>query len=186
MATHVADLGTSPSRAGAHDSAASFEADLARHHAELLRYLRARLNDRELAADVVQEACIRVLRYRDQLSGDSLRSMLYRIVNNLLADHWRRNQARSADDHICIDDEPVADPQPQPDEVLAQAQRMAALKRAVMALPPKRRQVLIMVRLQGQCQADVARALGITVSAVEKHLARAIVACGDLVGNLDL
>lgn len=186
MARPLVELGSSALEGAARDGAGSFEADLERCHAELLRYLRTRLQDRDAAADLVQEASLRALRYRDQLTGDALRSMLYRIANNLLADHWRRAQVRGGDDWVDIDTEPIADTQPQPDEALVQAQRMVLLKRAVMALPPKRRQVLVMVRLQGLCHAEAARRLGITVSAVEKHLARAIAACGDHVGSYDL
>lgn len=165
---------------------AAFEADLCRYHTELLRYLRTKLNDHNVAADLVQEACVRIMRYRERLEGDALRSMLYRIVNNLLVDHWRRTEARNLKDHVPIEDEPLAAPDPQPEDALVEEQRLAALKRAIQSLPPKRRRVLILARLQGKPHAEVARECDISVSGVEKHLARAIVACGDLLRKSDL
>lgn len=165
---------------------AEFEAALCRYHDELLRYMRTRLDDHAAAADLVQEACARIMRYRDRLEGEALRSMLYRIVNNLLVDHWRRAQARNLKEHVPIEDEPLAAPDPSPEDALAEEQRLAALKKAIQSLPPKRRRVLIMARLQGKPHAEVARECGISVSGVEKHLARAIVACGDLMRKWDL
>lgn len=183
MPKRVAGLET-PGSTG--EGSAEFEADLCRYHAELLRYLHTRLDDHAIAADLVQEACVRIMRYRERLEGDALRSMLYRIVNNLIVDHWRRTEARNLKDHVPIEDEPLAAPDPQPEDALAEEQRLAALKRAIQSLPPKRRRVLILARLKGKSHAEVARECGISISGVEKHLARAIVACGDLMRNLDL
>lgn len=182
VGSHGADaLGAGTSRANA-----AFDADLERLSVELLRYTRTRISDAEVAADVVQDACLRAMRYRGSLGAESLRSMLYRIVNNLLADHWRRASFRNAEGHVPLDPETMVAVEPQPDEELAEEQRMAALKRAIMALPPKRRQVLILARLQGKSHTEIAQICGITVSTVEKHLARAIIACGETVGKLDL
>lgn len=186
MVSNVAELDSHIATALGADACARFDADLARFHAELLRYTRSRVNDIEVAADLVQEACVRVMRYRGTLGSESLRSMLYRIINNLLADHWRRAQTRFADAHVSLDAEPIPALAPLPEDALADEERMAALKRAIMSLPPKRRQILILARLQGKSHSEIARECGITVSTVEKHLARAIVACGVFVGNQDL
>lgn len=183
MPKRVAGLET-PGSTG--QGSAEFEADLCRYHAELLRYLHTRLSDHAVAADLVQEACARILRYRDRLEGDALRSMLYRIVNNLLVDHWRRAEARNLKEHVPVEDQHLAAPEPLPEDAIAEEQRLAALKRAIQALPPKRRRVLVLARLQGKPHAEVARECGISISGVEKHLARAIVACGDLLRKLDL
>lgn len=191
MAERIAGRGTTRADASgeealAREVPAEFEAALCHYHAELLRYLHTRLDDHAAAADLVQEACARIMRYRDRLEGEALRSMLYRIVNNLLVDHWRRSQARNLKEHVPIEDEPLAAPEPSPEDALAEEQRLAALKKAIQSLPPKRRRVLILARLQGLSHAEVARECGISVSGVEKHLARAIVACGDLMRKLDL
>lgn len=186
MVSNVAEFDSSAAVVLGADACAAFDANLERLHAELLRYTRSRVNDIEVAADLVQEACLRVMRYRGTLGSESLRSMLYRILNNLLADHWRRAQTRFTHAHVPLDAEPIPALGPLPEDALADEERMAALKRAIMALPPKRRQILILARLHGKSHSEIARECGITVSTVEKHLARAIVACGELVGNQDL
>lgn len=158
----------------------AFDADLCSYHDELFRHLKSRLDDRDAASDLVQETCIRALRYRDRLDGDPLRPLLYRIANNLLVDHWRRNQRHHEDQHIPLTEaEPIAADLRAPEDALADAQRLAALKRAIRALPPKRRRVFVLVRLHGKSYAEVARRCGISVGAVEKHVARAVVFCGE-------
>jgi RNA polymerase sigma factor (sigma-70 family) len=87
---------------------------------------------------------------------------------------------------VSLDDEEIADNVPLPEDALAEEERRNALKRAIMTLPPKCRNVFIMARLQGKPHSEIARECGITVSAVEKHLSRALLTCGALVGNKDL
>lgn len=187
MGTWVAEIGTQGAETFVEKARTGFDADLCGFHGELLRYLSSRVNDRDAAADLVQETCIRALRYREELSGTSLRSMLYRIANNLVTDYWRRAQTHHTAEHVSLlESEPIAVNMPLPEEVLEQQQRLAALKHAVMALPPKRRRVFIMARLQGKSHSEIAHACGISISAVEKHLARAIVACSARVGKQDL
>lgn len=186
MTSDVAGVGAAHGDGLFSEPQTGFDADLGRFHTELLRYVRSRLNDNEIAADLVQESCVRALRYRDSLSGERLRSMLYRIANNLLADHWRRAQTRHTGAHVSLEDQEIADNVPLPEDALAEEERRAALKRVIMSLPPKCRNVFIMARLQGKPHSEIARECGITVSAVEKHLSRALLTCGALVGNKDL
>lgn len=53
------------------------------------------------------------------------------------------------------------------------------LCRALRELPPQCRKAFVLKRVYGLSQREVASELGITESTVEKHLAKALVACGD-------
>lgn len=165
---------------------AVFEADLGRLHVEISRYLRSRMHDAATAEDLAQETCMRALRYRPTLHGDGLRSMLYRIANNLLADHWRRAHSRNVDQHVPIEEDALPSQAPAMEDLLIGEQRREALKRAIMRLPPKCRQVFIMARVQGLPHSRIAAECGITVATVDKHLARAIVICADIISGQDL
>ena len=185
--TTVADDFAAPDEALAEAAAfAAFEAELGRLHLELSRYLRSRLHDLAAAEDLAQDSCMRVLRYRPQLRGDALRSMLYRIANNLLADHWRRARTRNFELHEPIEADALPSGAPTPDEVLIGEQRRQALKKAILRLPAKCRQVFIMARIQGLPHSQIARECGITIATVDKHLARALVICADIIGGQDL
>ena len=63
---------------------------------------------------------------------------------------------------------------PLPDRVLAGRQELELLKGALAVMPPLRRDVLVRRRLQGQSCAAIARDLGLSPKAVEKHITRGL------------
>jgi len=74
---------------------------------------------------------------------------------------------------------------PGPDRHLLARRDLEALEAAITALPPKCRTVFLLSRIEGLSNAEVAKRCGISVKMVEKHLAKAIVACRARVGNFD-
>ena len=58
--------------------------------------------------------------------------------------------------------------------MVAGRQRLAEVAAIVEAMPPRMRRAFQLHRLNGQSQAHTARAMGISVSAVEKHVASAL------------
>lgn len=63
---------------------------------------------------------------------------------------------------------------PLQDEVLIARHRLERLRQGVEQLKPRTREVLLMHRLEGLKYRDIAAALGISQSAVEKHIAQAM------------
>ena len=61
------------------------------------------------------------------------------------------------------------------DEVLAARARLERVKVALGTLSPRTRAVFLMHRIDGMKYREIAAQLGITMSAVEKHVARAVV-----------
>src|SRR3546814_10782042 len=72
---------------------------------------------------------------------------------------------------VCSSDLELPDPAPPPDLAIQQAQQQAWLRQAMLSLPPRCRQVFVLVRIDGLSQGEVARRCGISVKTVEKHLA---------------
>src|ERR1051325_5931746 len=67
------------------------ESALAGHIDEFVAFARRRLNDPELAADVVQESLLKALRSADQLqTEESVRAWFYRILRHTIIDLYRR------------------------------------------------------------------------------------------------
>jgi RNA polymerase sigma-70 factor (ECF subfamily) len=58
--------------------------------------------------------------------------------------------------------------------VLVAKERVRLLAEAVAALPPKMGQAFRLHKLEGQSQAETARAMGVSVKMVEKHIQAAI------------
>jgi RNA polymerase sigma-70 factor (ECF subfamily) len=61
-----------------------------------------------------------------------------------------------------------------PERVLCGKEELRAATTALLSLPERTRTVFILRRLEGYRYRDIAAHLGISVSAVEKHMVRAI------------
>ena len=153
---------------------------LERYHRELLNFLARQVKDRDTAADLAQESYARVL--AAQHAGQAVldaRALLYRTARNLLIDQYRRARVRQHDDLDAIPeaDQPHSPEHLQPEEALASRQRVHAYVAAIEALPPRCREAFVLHVFDELGQADVARRMGISVSMVEKHIVRGMVAC---------
>lgn len=137
--------------------------------ATLSRYVRARTSDAALAEDVVQETLFRLVQQSRIQKLVSVYAMGFRIAANLLIDHHRRDSRYVAE----CEEEPASQA-PLPDRVLAGRQELALLRKALAAMPPLRRDVLVRRRLHGQSCAAIARELGLSPKAVEKHITRGL------------
>jgi RNA polymerase sigma factor (sigma-70 family) len=145
-------------------------ADLIR---KLRRLLHHRGRTRDEADDLIQEAFLRLQAYRRERHVREPEAFLVRTVQNLTIDARRQQQHRGT--HIGVDTEALRliDPAPEPDELISARQRMQRLKAGLEALPPRTREVILLNRIDGLSQLQIAERLGISVSAVEKHIAKA-------------
>ena len=157
--------------------AALFEA----HRAELARFMRARCGDFGDGEDLLHELWLKV----GSLSAGPIangRAYLFRMANNLVLDTRRarmRAMARDrqwtdADGEADLAIEERADRSEPADERIAREQEAALLRRAIETLPPGARRALHLHRFEGLPQSEVAEAMGISRSGVEKHLAVAM------------
>ena len=153
---------------------------LERYHRELLNFLTRRLSDRDTAADLAQESYARVLAARS--SGQAvldMRALLYRTARNLVIDQHRRAEVRRHDDLDALPEtlHPLAPRYLQPDEALAAQQVIRAYVATIEALPPRCRDAFVLNVFGELSHAQIARHMGISVSMVEKHIVRGMVAC---------
>jgi len=94
---------------------------------------------------------------------------LYRVTVNLCIDAQRRQRGG----RIGIDEVPEpADPAPSAPEVMEQAQRADALQAALLRLPDRQRQAVVLRHLENLTNPEIAGILGISVEAVESLTAR--------------
>jgi RNA polymerase sigma-70 factor (ECF subfamily) len=154
---------TAPAQSSDLDLAALF----ARHGRRLLR-LAWRLTGRpEAAEDLVQEAFLRAAEKPRRVPVDPTGSeaWLVRVVVNLARDGFRRAAThRRAEPALLAAERTTPDPAD-----AAEARRDVA--RALAALPPRRRAVVVLVELEELDTAQVARLLGIARVTVRWHLA---------------
>jgi RNA polymerase sigma factor (sigma-70 family) len=161
---------------------------LERYHRELLNFLNRQVNDRDTAADLAQESFARVL--AAQSVGQAvldMRALLYRTARNLLIDQHRRSEVRRHDnlDALSEHQHPPGPRHLQPEEALASSQAICAYVDTIEALPARCREAFMMYVFDGMGQAEIARCMGISVSMVEKHVVRGMVACRQCERSLD-
>lgn len=74
---------------------------------------------------------------------------------------------------------PLMDLGPTPDEVLAADECLKRMTQILDSINPRTREVFFLHRLDGLSYAQIAQQLGISISAIEKHIARAAAALTD-------
>ena len=125
------------------------------------------------AEDYLHTAFLRLEEYRRSNEVQNPAGFLVRTAVNIAADEARRPAARTTDP--CPVDEllDIADSEPLADEVFAARTRLERVKAGLAQLSPRTREIFLMHRVEGLKYREIAAELGITVSAVEKHIARA-------------
>jgi RNA polymerase sigma-70 factor, ECF subfamily len=126
------------------------------------------------AEDVVQEACIKALRYVGALYGTDARSWFLTIVRHSCYDWLKRNRPAeiSRSDGDSVDD--VADDSAlSPEQAAIRSADSRVLADAIAALPLGFREVLILRELEEMSYKDIARIVDIPIGTVMSRLARA-------------
>ncbi|WP_018388426.1 RNA polymerase sigma factor [Ancylobacter sp. FA202] len=143
------------------------------HGPELRRYLRYRLDDAHMASDLVQDTFLRVIE-RPETRVDDVRAYLYTIARNLLLNHKKQEARRRTDSvpHEWLGD--IAADAPTPEDAADARLQLERLQRFVSELPVRTQQIFVLNRVDGLTHVEVARALSISESSVQKHLAMAI------------
>ncbi len=172
----VADDGSLPARIRAGDEHA-LETLFSTYAPDLLAFAYSRLGAREAAEDVVHDVFVALWRGRErwELTG-SLRAYLFTAVHHRVANaHRAAGRARRAEgaavSGIALTDQRARDTA---DDRLREEDLARAAARAIDALPARNRDAYLLVRRHGLTHAEAARVLGVSVKAIEAHMARAV------------
>ena len=140
-----------------------------RHQAEAWRVAYRFTGDADEAEDLAQEAFLKVLdaapRYQPTAT---FRTFLFRILNRLCIDHARKKRPMVTDNPPSVADDSLS-PAWQAD----QAERDALIQTALNTLPPDYRMAVVLRYFEGLSGTEMAHAMGRSVKAVERLLARA-------------
>jgi RNA polymerase sigma-70 factor, ECF subfamily len=118
------------------------------------------------AEDITQDVFVGLVRYPDRFDPDrgTLRAFLLGIARNLALKRWRTEHRFEPLDDEALAAEPVD---------LERGEVGAIVGRAVHALRPLQREVVILVEYEGLTLAEVARAVDADVGTVKSRLHRA-------------
>ena len=153
--------------------------DMVAHREALVRFARRRLMDPALAEDVVHDVFEAVLSGRASFEGRSaLRSWLTAILKHKIVDLVRQRAGYESLDQGHGDDDSdgardIECPQPRPDQVAEQRQRLARTLQRIDALPANLREVMQLRVLQDQPTEQVCATLAISEENLFVRLHRA-------------
>jgi RNA polymerase sigma factor (sigma-70 family) len=147
----------------------------------LSRYVARFCTTPDDVQDIVQEAYLQVycaLR-RTGPEGHTPAALLYTTARNIAFSRHRHMKVVAAAAPAVSVGERLRREQANVEQQASRSQQMQMLLRAVNGLPPKCRDVFVLRMIEGLSQREIAERLGITVSTVEKHLARGLRHCKD-------
>lgn len=136
----------------------------------LMRYLRQNWRDGSEWLDLRQEVYVRV--YESARGGLPERTapFLLATARNLLIDRARRSHVVSIESYAELDDLSVCELTPE--RHASGRAELNVLLEALESLPPRCREVVVLRKVEGLSQRDVATEMGISEDTVEKQIAK--------------
>ena len=136
-------------------------------------YLALRiLHDDEASKDVVADAFELVWRRLQDCEVDKLSSYLLTAVKNVCLDYIRKQNIRNR--YVQANVQAVGKQSFNPEEVDLHEEKIQTIMRSLDELTPRTQQIVTMCYVQRKKYREVAEELGISESAVKKHIMQAL------------
>jgi RNA polymerase sigma-70 factor (ECF subfamily) len=157
-----------------HTARARLDEFARRYYAPLASFFRKRTRNASEVEDLVQQVFLRLAQYRQLGDIQNSDGYIFETAANTLRDHHRRNAVRErfASEQLTLSG--ATDSDFSPERVLQGRELVAQLAEALRQLPERTRDVLMFRCFEGLKHAEIARLQGISVRAVEKHMAKAL------------
>lgn len=149
------------------------DTDLTRHLGAVRRFLMKRAPACEVD-DLVQDVALRMQTRRTTDRVENIEGYLFQVAQSVLTDRGRRDTVRHRSAHDSLEEFHHPVEERSPERVLQGKEHLAHLVAAMGTLPERTRQAFVLHRFEEMSYASIARHMGISVSAVEKHIMRAI------------
>lgn len=149
----------------------------------LKRFLGRILKQPEDVNEIAQESFVRVLEASARGTIEYPKAYLYRAARNLALNHLASKAHQLVDAMEDLPEQDVLLDNISPEQEAIAQRRFELFCRAAAELPDQCRRVLVLRKVYGFSQREVAERLGISVSTVEKHLAKAVLRCADFMAE---
>ena len=146
----------------------SFEALFSRYARGMVVYAREFLSGMEEAEDLVHDVFVSLWEKMDRLSADTAGAYLFRATKNKCLDHLAHLKIRSRyqEDMLRNQDSPSAVGM----DYYVESELRSYIESALNSLPPQRRKVFTMNRIEGKTPNEIAAELDLSPRTVEKHI----------------
>jgi RNA polymerase sigma-70 factor (ECF subfamily) len=144
-----------------------------RYRTPLISYFRRRGVEDSQCEDLTHEVFARVSR-RSMDGVANPEAYVFSSASSVYIDHVRRRKSHFAEQHDSVEDLDFESEVPGQARVLEGKQALQRLGVILEELPQKTREILLLSRLEGLTNTQLATRFGLSVSSIEKHLARGL------------
>jgi len=145
----------------------------------LLSFFFRRTGDWSEAEDLTQQTFLRIYQISPGAPARGANTFVFAVAGFLLKEHWRRLRLEGATSAARPGNLDVAADLPQlrddrsPEQVLLNRDSLVEALRLLAELGPRTHDIYVLFRLERMKQKEIAARLGISASAVEKHIVKA-------------
>jgi RNA polymerase sigma-70 factor (ECF subfamily) len=159
-------------------NAEAFATIYERRQGSVYRFALRMTGSVEIAEDITQEVFLSLMResHNFDATRGTVKGYLYGVARNRVLRHFARKREFVALDHEENEDAPLDEQLIVHDDTLTELARnetVAAVRQAILLLPPHYREVVVLCHLQELNYEDAARIVGCPVGTVRSRLHRA-------------
>lgn len=151
----------------------------------LTAFFMRRCSSPDLSNDLVQDVFVRLLRRKQSGEIDHPAAYVMQTASSVWNDHLRAGQIRHAGQHDEYDDVSHSPEGFSPERVYEGREAIERVLTALSVLSERTQDIYILCRFDGYKRHEVAKRVGISVSAVDKHLMAATKTVGQVFGELE-
>jgi RNA polymerase sigma-70 factor (ECF subfamily) len=161
---------------------AAFDYLVEKYRRPIISFMYRTTHNQATAEELAQEVFLRVYRSRESYEASAkFTTWLYRIATNLSVNNARDTKHERAENQVSLDEPDeesgstmdVADTRMTVEQQLLRAERLAAIRKVVEALPERQRMAVLMHKYQNMDYKEIAAVLKLSESATKSLLFRA-------------
>jgi RNA polymerase sigma-70 factor (ECF subfamily) len=138
----------------------------------LTRFLQRNWRNEAEINDLRQEAYARIFEAAQRERPSQVKPFLFQVARNLVIDRLRKQSVVSLESVADFDWLNVSDEKPSAESHVAARQELRLLQAALDTLPRRCRQVVVLRKVEGLSQKEVAARMGVTTETVENQVAK--------------
>ena len=130
------------------------------------------VKNESIARELLQDVFVRVWNHRHDIDPQkSFKAYCFRIAENIVIDFFRKAACdRKLTAYLIA---AASDHDHSTEQQIDYKESRELLNRAIQLLPPQRRQVFELCKIEGKSYAEVSRLLGISTSTISDHIVKA-------------
>ena len=139
----------------------------------MLAYFLRSVRDHAEAEDLTHDLITKLMQ-QDHSNIARPEAYIFQMASNLLVDRARRQRVRAQHREMVARSDDFGVDRLDPFRVASARAELSRLEDAIAALPDRTRTIFILYRIENLAQDKIAESFDISVSAVKKHVARAM------------